>query len=277
MVQAPPPHTNQTARLSYICPMAKKTYFASDFHLGATGQLSSTEREQKIVRWLDFVKDDAAHIYLLGDVFDFWFEYKQVIPKGYTRLFGKLAELTDAGIPITFFIGNHDMWMFRYFEEELGIPILRKPKSIDISGKKFLIGHGDGLGPGDHGYKFIKKIFANPTCQWFFARIHPNLGVGIASYWSRKSRAAQKYESVNHWLGEDKEWLAQYANQKLDETFFDYFVFGHRHIPIDLTLNNGKSRYINLGEWLSQYSYAVFDGKDIQIHFFESDSRTIYP
>jgi len=153
--------------------MGQKIYFASDFHLGTNGQLSSIEREQKIVRWLDYIKSDAAHIYLLGDVFDFWFEYKQVIPKGYTRLLGKLAELTDAGIPITFFIGNHDMWMFNYFKEELGIPILRKPISIEISGKKFFIGHGDGLGPGDHSYKFIKKIFASPIAQWLFARIFP--------------------------------------------------------------------------------------------------------
>lgn len=256
--------------------MSQKTYFASDFHLGAKGELSSFEREHKIVRWLDQIKDDAAHIYLVGDVFDFWFEYKHAIPKGYTRLFGKLAELTDAGIPITFFIGNHDMWMFHYFEEELGIPILRKPKSIEINGKKFLIGHGDGLGPNDHGYKFIKKIFANPVCQWLFARIHPNLGIGIANYWSKKSRSSQKHEYINRWLEKD-EWLAQYANEKLDETYYDYFIFGHRHLPIDLTLKNGKSRYINLGEWLSQYSYAVFDGNDIQIQFFESDAGTIYP
>ncbi len=257
--------------------MSQKTYFASDFHLGTGGQLSSREREQKIVRWLDHIKGDAAHIYLLGDVFDFWFEYKRVIPKGYTRLLGKLAELRDAGIPITFFIGNHDMWMFRYFEEELDIPILRKPMRIEIAGKKFFIGHGDGLGPKDHGYKFIKKVFANPLCQWLFARIHPNLGIGIANYWSRKSRSAQKYEAVNRWHGPQNEWLVQFANQKIESSDIDYFVFGHRHLPIDFTLKNGHSRYINLGEWLNRYSYAVFDGNDLQILFFESDNRTIFP
>lgn len=256
--------------------MSQKIYFASDFHLGAKGLLSSNEREQKIVRWLDHIKEDATHIYLVGDVFDFWFEYKRAIPKGYTRLLGKLAELRDNGIPITFFIGNHDMWMFNYFEDELDIPILRKPISIDISGKKFFIGHGDGLGPGDYGYKFIKKVFANPVCQWLFARIHPNLGIGIANYWSKKSRSSQDHEYVNRWLEKD-EWLAQFANQQLDETYYDYFIFGHRHLPIDLTLKNGKSRYINLGEWLSQYSYAVFDGNDLHIQFFESDSGTVFP
>lgn len=257
--------------------MRQKIYFASDFHLGTNGQLSSKDREKKIVRWLDHIKDDATHIYLLGDIFDFWFEYKQVIPKGYTRLFGKLSELTDSGISISFFIGNHDMWMFSYLKEECNVNILRKLIAIEISGKKFFIGHGDGLGPGDHGYKFIKKVFANPICQWLFARIHPNFGVGIANYWSRKSRSSQKAESVNRWFGEEKERLVQYANKQLEDTFYDYFIFGHRHIPIDFTLNNNQSRYINLGEWLSQYSYAVFDGNDIQIHFFESDSGIIYP
>lgn len=256
--------------------MRRNTYFASDFHLGTDGKLTSKERERKIVRWLDTIKGDAAHIYLLGDVFDFWFEYKQVVPKGYTRLFGKLAELRDTGIPITFFIGNHDMWMFSYLEDEFSIPILRKPTSIEIEGKKFYIGHGDGLGPGDQGYKFIKKVFANPMAQWLFARIHPNFGVGLANFWSQKSRDSQKQYHYR-WFGPEKEWLAQYANEQLKEEYYDYFVFGHRHLPIDFILNNKKSRYINLGEWLSQYSYAVFDGNDIQVKFFEGNDTTVYP
>ncbi len=257
--------------------MRNKTYFVSDFHLGVDAHLTSMEREKKIVRWLDMVKKDAKHIYLLGDVFDFWFEYKQVIPKGYTRLLGKLAELTDAGIPITFFVGNHDMWMFSYFKEALNIPILRKPLNLTISGKTFYLAHGDGLGPGDRGYKFIKKVFASPISQWLFARIHPNLGIGIANFWSQKSKDAGKQDLAKGWLGADNEWLVQYANGVLKKTSVDYFVFGHRHLPIDLVLNNNQSRYINLGEWLTQYSYAVFDGKDLQIQFFESDNPVVYP
>ncbi len=245
----------------------KKIYFASDFHLGATGARSSREREHEILRWLDQIKLDAAALYLVGDVFDFWFEYQTVVPKGYTRLLGKLAELSDGGLPIYFFIGNHDMWVFRYFEEELGIKTYRKPIVEVLYGKKFLIGHGDGLGPGDHGYKFLKKIFANRLCQWLFERVHPNLGVGIANFWSQQSRRAHPAET--EFLGPEKEWLISYSNRKLDELDADYFVFGHRHLPIDYTLKNGKSRYINLGEWLHYNTYAVFDGEEMQLCSFE--------
>ncbi|MCP3933095.1 MAG: UDP-2,3-diacylglucosamine diphosphatase [Bacteroidetes bacterium] len=252
----------------------KKTYFASDFHLGVDGKYTSKEREKQLVRWLDQIKEDAEAIYLLGDVFEFWFEYKTVIPKGHVRLFGKLAELRDMGIAVYFFIGNHDMWMFRYFEEELDIPICRKPMLKTIGGKNFFIGHGDGLGPNDYGYKRIKKVFANPVCQWLFARLHPNFGIGLANFWSSRSRASNK---ENHtFLGEKNEWLVAYANRKLDSTDADYFVFGHRHLPIDHMLKNGKSRYINLGEWMYSNSYAVFDGNDLQLQFFENEKGHIF-
>jgi len=254
--------------------MRSKTYFASDFHLGVPARLSSKDREKQIVRWLNSIADDAKAIYLVGDVWDFWFEYSTVVPKGSIRLLGKLADLRDQGIPIHFFIGNHDMWMFRYLEDELGIPIHRKPIVEKIDGKSFFIGHGDGLGPSDHGFKLIKKVFANPLCQWLFERIHPNFGMGLANFWSQKSRA-YKPEDVR-FLGEDKEWLVAYANRKLDTIDADYFVFGHRHLPIDHTLKNGKSRYINLGEWLNFNSYAVFDGNDIQVQFFENPEGKIY-
>jgi UDP-2,3-diacylglucosamine hydrolase len=244
----------------------KKTYFASDFHLGVDGRHSSRQREQILVRWLETIRQDAEAIYLVGDLFDFWFEYRTVVPKGHVRLLGKLAELRDRGIPIYFFTGNHDMWIFRYFEEELDIPTYRKPVVREIGGKKFMIGHGDGLGPGDHGYKFLKRVFANPFCQWLFERLHPNLGISIARFWSGKSRAGQAEEQF---LGEEKEWLIQYANEVLEKEYFDYFIFGHRHLPIDHTLKNGKSRYINLGEWLYQYTYAVFDGEDLYLRNFE--------
>ncbi len=253
---------------------ANKVYFASDFHLGAQGSLSSAERERQIVRWLEEIRQDAAALYLVGDVFEFWFEYATVVPKGYVRILGKLAELRDAGLPIYFFIGNHDMWMFKYFEEELGIPTYREPIIREIYGKTFFIGHGDGLGPGDYGYKFLKKVFASPICQWLFARIHPNFGIGLANFWSGQSREANPGEA--HFLGEDKEWLLLYANEKLKEVPADFFVFGHRHLPIDYMLKNQKSRYINLGEWMNYNSYAVFDGKKMELKAFEKE-LTVFP
>lgn len=250
-------------------------YFASDFHLGAPNAAESLKREKRIVRWLDYIRPDAEAIYLLGDIFDFWFEYKKVIPKGYTRLLGKLAELRDEGIPIYFFTGNHDMWMFNYFPEELDIPVYRKPIIEELNGKRFLLGHGDGLGPGDYGYKRLKKVFNSSICQWLFARIHPNLGIHIAQYWSGKSRESQEMETF---LGADKEWLMQYANSYPENEAIDYFVFGHRHLPIDAQLNNGKSRYINLGEWMNFNSYAIFNGNELTIRFFENEETAItYP
>ncbi|MEO1513652.1 MAG: UDP-2,3-diacylglucosamine diphosphatase [Bacteroidota bacterium] len=253
----------------------KKIYFVSDFHLGVNGLHSSREREQKVVAWLDQIKEDADELFLVGDLFDYWFEYKEVVPKGFVRLLGKLGELKDRGISIFFFTGNHDMWMFRYLQDELDIPIYRQTIQRTWNGKTFLIGHGDGLGPGDYGYKFIKAVFANPICQWLFARIHPNLGIGIMRFWSQRSRKATKQEEKT-FMGEEKERLLQYANEQLDQQSIDYFVFGHRHLPIDYTLKNGHSRYINLGEWLSQYSYAVFDGQDVTIQFFDNENGKVY-
>jgi UDP-2,3-diacylglucosamine hydrolase len=253
----------------------KKIYFASDFHLGVNARLSSAKRERQLVRWLEQIRHDAEEIYLVGDLFDFWFEYKTVIPKGFTRLLGKLAELSDAGISISIFTGNHDMWIFSFFEKEMGIPTHRKPITREFAGKTFYIGHGDGLGPGDYGYKFLKRVFANPVCQWLFARIHPNFGIGMASFWSGKSRDVNPSEG--HFLGADKEWLLIYANEQLDQQAIDFFVFGHRHLPIDITLKNGNSRYINLGEWLNYNSYAVFDGEKMAIQFFENPMGKVFP
>ncbi len=250
-----------------------KVYFASDFHLGVPAKLSSSEREKLIVRWLDHISKDATELYLVGDVFDFWFEYSTVVPKGYTRLLGKLAELTDGGLPVYFFTGNHDMWVFRYFEEELGIPTYREPIIREIQGKKMLIGHGDGLGPGDNGYKFIKKVFANPVCQWLFARLHPNLGIGIANYWSAKSRYANV--EPDRFVSEENEWLVQFAKDTLKENHFDYFVFGHRHLPISFNLPGG-SKYINLGDWLTHQSYGKMENGDLQLAFYENENGKIY-
>jgi UDP-2,3-diacylglucosamine hydrolase len=237
--------------------LGKNLYFASDFHLGAPNAAASIEREKKIVRWLSEIADDAKAIYLVGDIFDFWFEYKQAIPKGFVRLQGKLAELSDRGIEIHFFTGNHDMWMFDYFPKELGVKMHREPIQFTYSNIKFYIGHGDGLGPGDHGYKFVKKVFASKICQWLFARLHPDFGIAVANFWSRRSRKVTG-DSDENFLGEDQEWLAIYAKEILQKEHFDYFIFGHRHLHIEIQLNE-TSKYINLGEWIKHYTYLVFD------------------
>ncbi len=228
------------------------------------------EREKRIVRFLNQIKDDAKEIYIMGDIFDFWFEYKTVVPRGYTRLLGTIAHIADSGIPVHFFTGNHDMWSFTYFQEELGIQLYKEPIVKEIDSKKFFLGHGDGLGPGDKGYKFIKKVFANPLCQWLFARLHPNFGIGLANYFSRKSRMANA-EADEKFQGENEEWLIQFCKEYLlKNTPVDYFIFGHRHLPLDIPLDKG-ARYINLGEWVKYNSYAVFDGKNVELKYFEKD------
>jgi UDP-2,3-diacylglucosamine hydrolase len=243
-----------------------KLFFASDFHLGAGGYEASRQREDRLVRWFDSIKADAAEVFLMGDVFDFWFEYKTVVPKGYIRFLGKLAELADAGIKLYFFKGNHDMWMFDYFEQELGATIISNEIIIERNGKKFFLHHGDGLGPGDESYKMLKKIFRSNLCQWLFARIHPNLGVGIANHWSKSSRIAK-----GNWEKKtdiEQEWLVTASREIIKTTFFDYLIFGHRHFPVDIMLND-NSRYINLGEWVHYNSYAVFDGQELTLCYFE--------
>lgn len=241
----------------------RKIYFLSDFHLGAPDYASSLMREKKVVAFLDSIKHDAEEIFIVGDIFDFWYEYRKVVPKGYVRLLGKLAELTDAGIGIHVFVGNHDMWMSGYFEKELNIPVYHHPLPFHWNGKRFYIGHGDGLGPADHGYKFIKKIFRNRFCQWLFGQLHPTWGIGLANYFSRKSRE-KTGSSDERFLGEDKEWLVVYSKEILREQHYDYFIFGHRHLPLDITLSD-NSRYINLGDWIRTFTYAVFDGDNMQL------------
>ncbi|HNW70457.1 MAG TPA: UDP-2,3-diacylglucosamine diphosphatase [Bacteroidales bacterium] len=240
-----------------------KIYFVSDCHFGIPDTRSSLVREKKFIDWLEMIKADASEIYILGDLFDFWFEYKTVIPKGYTRLLGKLAELTDSGIKIHLFTGNHDMWMFGYFPQELGIDIIRQPVIKDLNGLKVFIGHGDGLGPGDHGYKFIKKIFANNACQWLYARLHPNFAIGMGLYFSRRSRLARGENDLIY-KGEDGERQIIFAKEKIKSEHFDLFILGHRHLPLDLKIAE-NTRYINLGDWLVHFSYAELDGKNFML------------
>ena len=245
----------------------KKIYFASDFHLGAPDAVTSLKREKLLVKWLDEIKTDAQEIYLVGDVFDFWFEYKYAVPRGYVRLLGKLAELNDSGIKLHYFTGNHDMWVFDYLPSEIGLTIYRGVLEKEYNGKQFYIAHGDGLGPGDRGYKFIKKVFANPVCQWLFARLHPNFGIRMANFWSGKSRL-HTGSSDEKFLGEEKEWLVIYSKEVLQKKHIDYFIFGHRHLPLDISLGS-KSKYINLGEWMNYASYAVFDGEKTELKYFK--------
>lgn len=248
-----------------------KVYFASDLHLGAPNYTESLQREQKFIKWLDIIAIDATALYLVGDLFDFWFEYKTAVPKGYVRLLGKLATLRDQGLPIYFFTGNHDLWMFGYFEQELGIPVYHQPITTTIGNHQFMIGHGDGLGPGDYKYKLLKKIFRNPICQTLFSILHPNLALGVANYFSKKSRTANA-SNDEQFLGNDNEWLYQYClkkNKQLNNTIH-YFIFGHRHLPLNLPLTNSTSRYINLGDWIKYNTYAVYNGENLELCHFTS-------
>jgi UDP-2,3-diacylglucosamine hydrolase len=251
----------------------KKIYFLSDFHLGAPDFKSSLEREKTIVEFLDIIKRDAAEVFIVGDIFDFWYEYRKVVPKGHVRLLGKMAELTDLGIKLHFFVGNHDMWMKDYFENELNVPVYFGPKDFEWNGKTFHIAHGDGLGPGDHKYKFIKKVFRNPVSRWLFGIFPPYMGMGLANYLSRRSRA-QTGASEEVFLGEEKEWLIIYSKELQQKKNYDFFVFGHRHLPIDFRLSNG-SRYINLGDWIRYCTYAVFDGDKLELRSYTGKDQKI--
>lgn len=231
--------------------------------MGAPTRKASAKRERYFVSWLDSIKDTAAAIFLVGDLFDFWFEYQTVVPKGFTRTLGKLAELSDKGIPIYYFVGNHDLWMNTYFQEELNIPVYKKPQEFEWNGKKFLIGHGDGLGPGDRGYKVMKKLFTNPFCKWLFRWLHPDIGVRIAQYFSVKSKLISGDHDVE-FKGPENEWLVQYAKDTLKEKHYDYFVFGHRHLPLEIAIDD-QAQYVNLGDWVTYYTYAEFDGNELTL------------
>ena len=251
--------------------MRQKIYFASDFHLGIPDHDSSLEREKKLVAWLEMASADAAEIFLMGDLFDFWFEYKTAIPRGYARLLGKLAEITDAGIPVHLFRGNHDMWAFSYLQEETGIQLHREPEFRTFNGKNFYLAHGDGLGPGDHGYKFIKKVFANPVNQWLFRMIHPDLGISMALFWSRKSRSAalqkeKKEEERNLRLINER--IAFHSKEMvMQHPDLDYLIYGHYHYPVETQIS-GKAVQLVLGDWLTHFTYAVFDGETLSLKEF---------
>ncbi len=245
-----------------------KIYFASDVHLGSDVFENPLIVEKRFVRWLDSIKSDAKELYLLGDIFDFWFEYKYVAPKGFTRFLGKIAELSDSGIEIHLFIGNHDIWFFDYLEKELGVIIHKEPYIVNISGKKFFLSHGDGLGDDSKSFKIIRSIFHNKLCQKLFASVHPRWGMGLAHAWSTHSRKTG-LEKPTGYLGEDKEYLVLFAKNYIQtDSSIDYFIFGHRHIVLDLMLSK-KSRILILGDWIQYYTYAVFDGETLSLERFE--------
>ncbi|MEN2281538.1 UDP-2,3-diacylglucosamine diphosphatase [Algoriphagus sp. SE2] len=245
----------------------KKLFFASDFHLGAPNASTSKERERKINRWLDSIQDNAAAIFFVGDIFDFWFEYGKVIPKGFIPFISKISQLRDKKIPIYFFTGNHDLWMKDYFTQELGIPVYYDPIELTVGNKKILVGHGDGLGPGDNSYKFLKKVFVHPLSQWLFKWLHPDIGIKIAHAWSGHSRITNIEKDENRFLG-DGEWLWTYCKEVEEKKHHDFYIFGHRHLPLELKVGD-SSVYYNLGEWVSQYTYLEFDGAEALLKTFE--------
>ncbi len=244
----------------------KKIYFASDFHLGMPDLERSLEREKSIVSWLNAIANDASAIYLLGDVFDFWFEYKTVVPKGFVRFLGAISRLTDAGIPVYLFPGNHDLWVGKYLETECGVVVVNDALTIELGNDTCYLHHGDGLGPGDVGYKWLKKVFLSKIAQKAFAMIHPGIGVAFAQKLSKKSRLAQNPKEDNY-LGDSKEHLTQFCKRYLLTCKTQkpkYFIFGHRHLVLDIDLGEGV-RYINLGEWLHGSQYAEYDGVELRI------------
>ncbi|MFT6866616.1 MAG: UDP-2,3-diacylglucosamine hydrolase [Cyclobacteriaceae bacterium] len=245
----------------------KKVFVASDFHLGAPTQVENRAREIKIVAWLSAIEETAAGIILAGDLFDFWFEYKKVVPKGAVRLLGKLASLSDAGIPILIFTGNHDLWMSDYFITELGANVYHHPISFLIGEHRILIGHGDGLGPGDRKFKLIKRIFTSKLNKNLFRWLHPDIGIALANKWSNKSRI-KNLKEPDPFLGED-EPLFQYCKAIEKTDHHDYYIFGHRHLHLEMELSD-KARYINIGDWINYNTYAEISVDQVKVKTFES-------
>lgn len=246
--------------------MSEYYYFASDFHLGSDLVEKSKLREQRIIRWLDQIQPTCKELFILGDMFDYWFEYKKVVPKGFVGLLSKFKEFVSNEIPVHVFTGNHDMWMFDYLQEEIGVQLYKEPITKELEGKKFFLGHGDGLGPGDHGYKFIKKVFASRLNQTLFSWLHPDIGISLMKYFSRTSREEYIEEKFR---GPEKEWLVQFCEETIKASYYDFFIFGHRHIAIDHELSNKKSRYINLGDWISLNTYAQYGRGQLKLLKFD--------
>lgn len=255
-----------------------KLYFASDFHLGIPDYENSLKREKMLVDWLDQASEDATEIFLMGDVFDFWFEYKHVIPKGYIRLLGKIAEITDSGIPVHLFKGNHDIWAFSYLNRELNVQLHRNAVVREFDGKKLFLAHGDGLGPGDKGYKLLKKVFEFKPNQFLFRWLHPDIGTRMGLYWSRRSRLANISKHGKHQVetrDPQKEMLFKYAEYKANlNPDIDYFIFGHRHVPIQLNVSE-NAQVVILGDWVTHFSYGVFEDGKMRLEHYKPSKKPV--
>ena len=250
--------------------MSKKVYFLADAHLGSKSHRDSLETERKLCRWLDFVKKDAASIYLMGDIFDYWFEYRYVVPKGFTRLLGKIAEVTDSGVDVHFFIGNHDIWLTDYLTTECGMILHFEPLIVDISGKKFFLAHGDGMGDDSRSFNFLRRVFHSKFLRKCFSAIHPRWTIPLAHAWSGSSR---EKGGIIDYLGEDNEYLIRFSKEKLkNNPDINYFIFGHRHILLNLPISE-QSRVVILGDWITLFSYAEFDGESLQLKIWEAKSK----
>ncbi len=246
------------------------TYFITDAHLGSGA--NTLQREKDMVRWLGHIESDAERVIMLGDIFDFWFTYRYAVPRGYVRLLGKMAQMADSGVEFHFFIGNHDMWLFDYLEKEIGVVMHKEPGEMEIDGKLFLLGHGDGMGNQDRSYNLLKRIFRGPLNQWLFAGVHPNIGFPIANRWSNSSRKNHSLK-YNQYFGDDREGIYLYCKKRQEERSnlglkpFDYFLFGHRHTPVTRPL--GDATYINVGNWIENRDYALFDGDSCSLKSFQ--------
>jgi UDP-2,3-diacylglucosamine hydrolase len=240
----------------------KKIFFASDFHLGLDAGTHPSDREKKVVSWLNSITTEAQEIFLLGDIFDFWWEYKLVVPKGFTRFLGTVASITDSGISVHFFTGNHDMWIGNYLTDECGIIIHKEPFTTLFNGRKFHLAHGEGLGPGNNGYKILLKLFRNKPLIALYSSLHPTIGIGIGHWWSLNSRLGKGI--TLDFLGEDKEDLVRYAGSFPAEEKIDYFIFGHRHLAMTLRMEQGVE-IIFLGDWIKHGSFAVWDGEKLTL------------
>lgn len=252
----------------------KKIFFVSDFHFGVPDHASSLRRERMLVSWFNATRNQAAAYYLMGDVFDFWFEYKTVVPKGFVRLLGTLASITDQGIPVHVFKGNHDLWAFDYLNTEVGVVLHRQPVIAELSGKTFFLAHGDGLGPGDRGYKFMKKVFENKINQRLFRWLHPDLGTRMGLYFSKRSRVANTLRiNIDEQTTtiEDEMLYAYCLRKKAMHPEIDFFVFGHRHTPIIHPLP-GNATMVVLGDWVNHFTYACFDGHRIELSKYDPES-----
>lgn len=246
----------------------KQLFFASDFHLGLGSRSESLAREMRVVEWLREIAPKAGAIFLMGDLFDYWYEFRKVVPAGFVRFLGTIAQITDQGIPVYFFPGNHDLWAFRYLEEEVGMHIIRQGIFTHLYGVPFYLGHGDGLGVAEKRYRLMKACFSNPTLQWLFSKIHPDWNLALGQTWSKHSRLAKGVYTP--FLGREKEFQITFAEKSLQSQYSRFFVMGHRHLPMDVHLAN-DSRLIGLGEWIHACTYAIFDGQEMTLHSYRNE------